>query len=109
MTEPDKIQRYLETTAERVSAARRLVAAGQAVDLSGLEKEVDEVCGSILELPVDTHTDFKLPLVTLVDELDKLSNDLRQQHSKLEMGLRAISSGNQAVKAYGKGATARGK
>lgn len=104
MSAARKIQRYLETTAERVSAARRLVAAGQGVDLSGLEQEVDQVCGAIRDLPNETQTEFKLPLVTLVDELDKLSNDLTVQHARLEQGLRAISSGGQATKAYGKGA-----
>ena len=104
MNEAHKIRRYLETTAERISAARRLVAAGQAVDLSGLEKEVDEACGAIRDLPRDAQNDFKLPLVSLVDELDKLSTDLQEQHSRLEKGLRAISSGNQATRAYSKGA-----
>ena len=104
MSAAQKIQRYLETTAERICAARRLVAAGQAVDLSGLEQEVDEVCGAIRDLASETQTEFKLPLVTLVDELDKLSNDLKVQHARLEQGLRAISSGDHATRAYGKGA-----
>ena len=109
MNEPKNIRRYLETTAERVSAARRLVAAEQSVDLSGLEQEVDGVCGAIRDLPAEIQAGFKLPLVNLVDELDKLSNDLRLQHAKLEKGLRAISTGSQAAKAYQKGTSARGK
>ena len=109
MNEATKIRRYLETTAERVSAARRLVAAEQSVDLSGLEQEVDGVCGAIRKLPAEVQADFKMPLVNLVDELDKLSNDLRNQHAKLEQGLKAITTGGQASKAYQKGAAARGK
>lgn len=109
MNEPIDIRRYLETTAERVSAARRLVAAEQSVDLSGLEQEVDGVCGAIRGLPAEIQVEFKMPLVKLVDELDKLSNDLRAQHAKLEKGLKAISTGGQASKAYRKGAAASGK
>ncbi len=109
MKEPIEIRRYLETTAQRVGAARRLVAAEQSVDLSGLEQEVDGVCCAIRVLPAEIQADFKLPLVNLVDELDKLSNDLRMQHAKLEKGLRAISTGGQAFKAYGKGSGASGK
>ena len=109
MSEPEKIRRYLETTAERVSAARRLVAAEQSVDLTGLEQEVDGVCGAIRNSPAEIQAGFKLPLVKLVDELDKLSNDLRMQHAKLEKGLRAISTGGEATKAYRKGTAARAK
>ena len=68
MNEATKIRRYLETTAERVSAARRLVAAEQSVDLSGLEQEVDGVCGAIRKLPAEVQADFKMPLVNLVDK-----------------------------------------
>jgi len=92
-----KIRRYLETTADRVGAARRLVAAGQMIDLSGLETEVDGVCRAIRELAPRAQKDFTSPLVRLVDELDKLAADLRAQYERVQRGLRTISTGGQAA------------
>lgn len=101
MNAGEAVRRDLEITSERIAAARRLVDVGDSVDLSGLECSVDAICGAIRKLPAEDQPPLKLPIVGLVDELDKLSEDLRTQHSKLSKGLKALSSGEQAAKAYG--------
>ena len=97
----EDIRRSLSSLAGAVDIARRRVDGGDVVELRDLDSAVAEICTAVARLPVPERAGLKPPLVALIDELDKLSATLRQQHSQLAESLRAQSSHNQAARAYG--------
>lgn len=97
----DDIRRSLSALASTVDIARRRVADGDLVELRDLDSAIGEICGAISRLPSQERAPFKPPLVTLIDELDKLAATLKQQHSQIAESLRAQSTHQQAAHAYG--------
>ena len=109
MTASPSLTRKLEELRERIATARRLLADGQTLDLAGLEEAVETLCRSIEKLPPESRTHLEHALVNLVDELDRLSDELRAQHSRLGEGLKALATRGRATRAYGKAASTPSK
>ena len=107
MTEPsnataEDIRLSLSSLASSVDIARRRVAGGELVELHDLDSAISDICGAISRLPSNERASFKPPLVSLIDELDKLAATLKQQHAQIAESLRAHSTHQQAAHAYGK-------
>jgi hypothetical protein len=100
MTTAGEIRDQLQATTEQIDAARRMVAGGQLVDLSGLKGEVETLCGAIETLPAAERGGFRAPIVSLIDELDKLAAVIKTQHAALQKGMKAVSARRQASTAY---------
>jgi hypothetical protein len=100
--ETEIIRRSLTSLAASVDIARRRVDGGDMVELRDLDRAVAEICDAVGHLPVDQRPGLKPPLVALIDELDKLSATIKQQHHQLAESLRAHSTHHQATQAYGK-------
>lgn len=109
MSAARKIHKQLQATTEQIDAARRMVAAGRLVDLSGLKGQVEHLCGAIEALPSDQRDGFRAPIVSLIDELDKLAGVIKTQHAALQRGLKAVSARRQANTAYGRAAKTEAK
>lgn len=101
----DDLRNELSEATDRVAAARRLVAAGYAVDLKGLDLEVGRLCEAIADIAPADRPPLKPSLVALTDELDRLGADLRTHHETLTGELRSINRGGEAARAYAKGKT----
>jgi hypothetical protein len=99
---PDEIRRSLSSLATSVDIARRRIDGGDIVELRDLDRAVADVCTAVARLPLHERAGLKPPVMALIDELDKLSATLKQQHSQISESLRAHSSHHQAVRAYGK-------
>jgi len=98
---PATLERRLEAAINVVSEARRAVDAGNQVDLSGLEREVDGLCKELGALPAEAGDKLKPALVALADDLDRLTAALTSAHKKLAEDIGALSARRRANKAYG--------
>ncbi len=98
-----EIQNALRDTASRLSTARGHLAANEMIDLVDLESGVNDICTAIADLPDDERKGLQKPLAGLLDELDKLTKDLRAQYDGLKKDLKAISDSGRVVRAYGPG------
>ena len=103
MSEPlaAKMKSRLQAAANVVTEARRAVEAGNNVDLSGIENEVNGICTALSELPSGAGADLKPVLVGLVDDLDKLTSSLTAAHEKLAADIGELSARRRANRAYG--------
>ena len=103
MTALSDIQTQLDQTSGIIDGFRRSIADGALVDLSGLDKGVEEMCGAIASLPADQRLSVKQALITILDSLNGLVEALEQQQQEASDGLKGIASRQQAVSAYGRG------
>jgi hypothetical protein len=69
----------LDEVVATVATARRTVAEGALVELSGLDAAVAEICEAAPGLPVEERGAFARGLATLAAELDQLAADLVRQ------------------------------
>ena len=104
MEKSGKISERLEQVIDQIRAAYAMVLEGRSVELSGFQERVEAVCGDIEKLPPDQRSPFEMPVVSLIDELNKLEAELKTQHANLSKGLKAISNRHNASSAYGRAA-----
>lgn len=96
------IRRGLEEVVGAVLLARRKVNEGQLIDLSGLERRVDELCGLIQTEDKNEAQPLKPTLLSLIEDLNRLSEDLKDQHGQVASALRGSQSHRSAAAAYRK-------
>ncbi|MHA1538554.1 MAG: hypothetical protein ACTSUD_13455 [Alphaproteobacteria bacterium] len=94
----------LEQVIDHIRAAHAMVLGGRSVELSGFQERVEAVCGDIEKLPQGKRSPYEMPVVSLIDELNKLETELKSQHANLSKGLKAISNRHNASSAYGRAA-----
>jgi hypothetical protein len=95
-----EIRSALDATTSELDATRRKLKVGHPFDISDLASRVETICGAIEGLPVAERRPFEQPIVSLIDELNKLTEALTRQRDGLAKGLQSISVGEQASKAY---------
>jgi hypothetical protein len=69
----------LEEITAAIAEARRAVAAGALVDMSGLDAAISEVCDAARTLPAGEREAFAEGLVALAAALDQLALDIVHQ------------------------------
>ena len=62
-----------------VLTARRLLCSGTMVDLSAIEERVSQVTETIATLPREEARPLRDDLIALINRLDMLGSDLREQ------------------------------
>jgi len=90
----------LQNVASIIGTARGLVAEGQAVNLMPLEREVHRLCEEIGGLPAPGNMPLRPMMVSLIDDLDKLADDIRRRHDELKSQLESLNSGSRVAAAY---------
>ncbi len=75
---PEHLTDALKKMLSVVTTAQRLIRDRQAVDLTGLDRKVAELCEGIAALPPDEARSFAAPLEALVSALDDLDTATRQ-------------------------------
>jgi hypothetical protein len=107
MTTPDDSIRGLEHEIERISGAisayRSAAAAGDLIDLSGVDGQVEALCNGIASAPHMDRAKFRNPLLALIDDLNGLVEILTSGQQAVSDDLNSVSSRQRAVSAYGKG------
>lgn len=102
MSDIAQIRRGLEEVVGAVLLARRKIGEGQLIDLSGLERRVDELCALIQDQDKRDAQPLKPTLLSLIDDLSRLSDDLKEQHGQVASALRGSQSHRSAAAAYRK-------
>ena len=102
MSDVAQIRHGLEEVVGAVALARRKVGEGQLVDLSGLERRVDELCAAIRDQDGSDAQSLRPPLLSLIDDLTRLSDDLKAQHGQVASALKGSQSHRSAAAAYRK-------
>lgn len=90
----------LQNVASIILAARGLVTEGQTVNLLPLEKEVRRLCDEIGTLGAAENMPLRPMMVSLIDDLDKLTEDIRRRHAELKTQLESLNSGSRVASAY---------
>ena len=102
MTDVAQIRHGLEEVVGAIALARRKVGEGQLVDLSGLEKRVDELCTAIREQDGKEAQSLRPSLLSLIEDLNRLSEDLKSQQGEVAAELKDTQSHRSAAAAYRK-------
>lgn len=90
----------LDQASSAISAARMLLAQGSVIDLNGLEEHVDTACRSVADLPLPERVTMKPRLVSLIESLNRLTDDMTVQHKELSDALQGLGQRRQALGAY---------
>ena len=99
------IAEELQGLNDLVVAAREIVATGQAIDLAPVQVEVERICEDIKHLPPQQSANLKPALVSLIDDLGKLTEDMTVCHAKLKGQLESMASHSTVAATYAKGQT----
>jgi hypothetical protein len=73
------LQAQLAEIREAIAAARRAVAEGALIEISGLDGAMIEVCGAAENVPAAERGALAHGLATLADALDQLAADIARQ------------------------------
>ncbi len=92
----------LEVIEQFVADALQQVQDGVAVELRGLDAEVDAVCEQILALPLGETTVARQRLENLVKHLEILSQYMRPQQEAVRRQLESLNVQKKAHLAYKK-------
>ncbi len=96
------IRSGLDEVTGAVTLARRKVGEGELIDLSGLDRRVDQICKALHALGRDDGGALRPRLLSLIDELNLLTEDLKRQQVQVAAELKDSSSHQQAAAAYRK-------
>ena len=102
MSHVPQIRRGLEEVVGAVALARKKIVDGQLVDLSGLERRVDELCEAIREEKSEEASSLRGLLLSLIEDLTRLSDDLKEQYGQVASSLKGSESHRSAAAAYRK-------
>lgn len=83
-----------------VVAARDLIADGQLINLTPLEDEVTRICQGLEGISGTEVEKIKPALLSLMDELDRLADEMRSRQAEYESELRTLASHKNAARAY---------
>ncbi|MFN0044682.1 MAG: hypothetical protein ACKVSF_15900 [Alphaproteobacteria bacterium] len=85
-----------------VLAARAILADGRIVDLSGLAQQVRAVTDKLRVSRLDDSRSIKPALLLLVEEFDRLRDEICRQHVVLSHELKNLDIRHGAATAYGR-------
>jgi len=96
----DLLRQDLQNVGTIVTAARGLIAKGEAVNLEPLEREVQRLCEQIIKLPGTVNAPLRPMMTGLIDELTKLAGEMRGRHAQLQEQLQELTARERATAAY---------
>lgn len=89
-----------ENVTKFVEDSKTLLASGAAVEMAGLDKQVQSLCTQILGLSQNDRLKYADSLQFLLNELKSLGEDLVTQRDALAHEIRYLSSHKKASVAY---------
>lgn len=109
MSDLKQVQSGLDEAGAAVEAARTLLTQGSLIDLTGLEKFVENLCGSVAELSGEQGGAVKPALVKLIDDLNGLADVITAERDNIAGEMKTLSDSKRAASAYGTNAPPAGK
>lgn len=101
MSDSTAIKTEIAKTSELIDAFRLRTGEGNLIDLTGLDDRVMALCKNIEKLPAAERAPLKPVMLTLIDNLNSLVEAIREQHAAVRDDLKAVTSRERAVSAYG--------
>ncbi len=101
------IAQELQGLNDLVVAARGIISSGRVIDLDPVQKEVERICDDIKKLPPREGENLKPALVSLIDDLGRLTEDMQTCHAELKSQLENLTSHSTVAAAYAKGQSKR--
>ena len=96
------ILQELESVTNLVIASREAVREGRPADFPGSEARIDTMCAALGRLPQETARTYRSPLIAFIDELDKLTTELRTRHQEMRGEISGLAGRQRATAAYGR-------
>jgi hypothetical protein len=84
-----------------VDAARALVAAGDLVDLDGLDARVTRIIEQLRSVPAPERMDVKPALIALIDAFGALERTIAEKRDATARELGNLAARRRALTAYG--------
>jgi len=97
-----EILQELESVTSMVIASREAVREGRPPDFPGFEARIDVMCAALGSLPRETASTFRSPLISFIDELDKLTTEMQAQQQQMRGEISDVSGRQRATAAYGR-------
>ncbi|MBY0356200.1 MAG: hypothetical protein K2Q12_10815 [Rickettsiales bacterium] len=85
-----------------IDAAHDVLEAGDYISLAELDSHVQELCQSIMHLPIEEAALFRAELQELMEALDDLKAEMEKHKSALSEQMGGLSHSKHAAKAYQK-------
>lgn len=101
MTPGLRIAADVREVAAMVDAARALVAAGELVDLDGLDTRVGAIMDRLKTIPAAQRTAVKPALIALMDSVAAIERAVVTQRDLVARELGNLAARRRAVTAYG--------
>lgn len=103
MKDARKISAELDRAGAVIDGFRNSAQRGQTIDLSGLDRNVEQLCDAIAGLSPDERGPLKPRLLDLIDRLNHLVSTLDAQQNEVTEQIRGVTARQRAMTAYGKG------
>lgn len=84
---PGDAAHEVEKVATFIETAKRLLAEGKMIDLTGLQRNVDVLCRALREAPPEEAGALKESVADLLAGLDLLAAALSDQYAEVSRGL----------------------
>ncbi len=97
-----EILQELESVTSMVIASREAVREGRPADFPGFEARIDVMCAALGRLPQETAGTFRSSLIVFIDELDKLTTEMRARHEEMRGEIADVTGRQRATAAYGR-------
>ena len=95
-----KPELMLHDVIEQVAHGQQKLSEGFVIDLSGMEREVEELCKAVLELSVQERENYAAGLEQLYQSLSQFGDDLTRARDEIRKQIQTISSHRKANVAY---------
>lgn len=104
MTSPETLRSDMEALAATLDDAKSGVAAGDALDLGGLDDRIGALCATVAALPPGEGRGFAEGLERLLGVLTRLGDTIEERR-RLDMGEAEHAARRRAAVAYGQPTT----
>jgi len=100
MAETAEIEAEITALHERIGRAAAALAAEEEVDLTGLDARVERLCSAVSTLPEGEAAGLRPKLAAMLEEMDRLQANLREQYDSVRVQLQDNSRRSAAARAY---------
>ena len=109
MTSYKELKETTEQLAQQIASASLCIQSGEVSDVTDLPKVTDFLCQEISKLPLAERSKLSTKMLSLIEELDNLSNTIRASLANVKLEMQETTSHNRAARAYTTANTPRKK
>lgn len=99
---PQDISTEMEQAKALLVASKAMLENGAEIDMTALEKKIQYICATVAALPAADRGAFKLPMLALLDDMDRFYQMMQKKHAELMEQLQKLTPQKHATQAYEK-------